>query len=152
VSEADYRVSGGSVTVPLPATDPTAAYQLIVTPATGPRITAPAAPQTQQYLASDASLTDATVYTQGSESNPNYYTAGGRDVGSIDQPDSRVAFHVTVARTGRYLMSACYGNQTEDIAQQIMNVDGGPWSFLDYPPTLNWLSTRSPWPRRTCPR
>src|SRR5713101_9031792 len=33
VSEADYRVSGGSVAVPLAATDPTAAYQLIVTPA-----------------------------------------------------------------------------------------------------------------------
>jgi hypothetical protein len=139
VSEADYRVSGGSVTVPLPATDPTAAYQLIVTPATGARITAPAAPQTQQYLAADASLTDATVYTQGSESNPNYYTAGGKDVGSIDKPDSRVAFHVTVPRTGRYLMSVYYGNQTEDIAQQIMSVDGGPWSFVSYPPTLNWL-------------
>jgi hypothetical protein len=139
VSEADYRVSGGSVTVPLPATDPTAAYQLIVTPATSARINAPAQPQVQQYLAADASLTDATVYTQGSESNPSYYTAGGRDVGSIDQPDSRVAFHVTVPRTGRYLMSAYYGNQTEDIAQQIMSVDGGPWSFIDYPPTLNWL-------------
>ncbi len=139
VSEADYRVSGGSVTVPLAATDPTAAYQLIVTPATSARITAPAPPQVQQYLAADASLTDATVYTQGSESNPGYYTAGGRDVGSIDQPDSRVAFHVTVPRTGRYLMSAYYGNQTEDIAQQIMSVNGGPWSFIDYPPTLNWL-------------
>ncbi len=152
VSEADYRVSGGSVTVPLPATDPTAAYQLIVTPATAAPpparlpippsqspFTAPAAPQTQQYLAADASLSDATAYTQGSESNPNYYTAGGKDVGSIDKPDSRVAFHVTVPRTGRYLMSVYYGNQTEDIAQQIMSVDGGPWSFVSYPPTLNWL-------------
>ncbi len=139
VSEADYQVSGGSVTVPLAATDPTAAYQLIVTPATGARINAPPPPQTQQYLAADASLTDATVYQQGSESNPSYYTAGGRDVGSIDQPDSRVAFHVTVPHTGRYLMSVFYGNQTEDIAQQIMSVDGGPWSFVSYPPTLNWL-------------
>jgi hypothetical protein len=97
-------------------------------------------PATQQYLAANATLTDATVYSQGSESNYNgYYTAGGKDVGSIDQPDSRVAFHVTVPSTGRYYLSVYYGNQTEDVSQQIMQVDGGPWSFVSYPPTLNWL-------------
>ena len=41
--------------------------------------------------------------------------------------------------TGRYFLSVYYGNQTEDVAQQIMQVDGGRWSFVSYPPTLNWL-------------
>ena len=75
----------------------------------------------------------------GSAANPDgYATAGGEDVGSIDQPDSRVEFQVTVPQTGRYLLSVYYGNQTEDIAQQIMRVDDQPWSFISYPPTLNW--------------
>ena len=142
ISESDYPVSDGAVSVDLGALDPMSAYQLIVSPspahqAAGARTVMPG---TQTYLAASASLTDATVYSQGSESNANgYATAGGKDVGSIDQPDSRVAFSVTVPRTGRYLMSVYYGNQTETIAQQILRVDSGSWSFLHYPPTLNWL-------------
>ena len=140
VAETDYRVVNGSVTVPLGALNPMSAYQLIVTPATGAPVTAPPPAGTQTYLAADAALTDADVYSQGSQSNYNgYATAGGEDVGSIDQPDSRVAFTVSVPRTGRYLMSVYYGNQTGTISQQIMRVDSGPWSFISYPPTLNWL-------------
>jgi hypothetical protein len=140
VAETSYPVTNGTVHVPLGALHPAAAYQLIVTPAGSTNVQAAAPPPTQQYLAANAALTDATVYSQGSESNYNgYYTAGGQDVGSIDQPDSRVAFHVTVPSTGRYFLSVYYGNQTEDVSQQIMQVDGGPWSFVSYPPTLNWL-------------
>jgi hypothetical protein len=36
-------------------------------------------------------------------------------------------------------MSVYYGNQTGTIAQQILRVDSGAWSFISYPPTLNWL-------------
>jgi hypothetical protein len=36
-------------------------------------------------------------------------------------------------------MSVYYGNQTGTIAQQILRVDSGSWSFISYPPTLNWL-------------
>jgi hypothetical protein len=139
-AETDYRVVNGTVTVPLGALNPMSAYQLIVTPASGAPVTAPPAAATQTYLAANAALTDATVYSQGSQSDYNgYATAGGQDVGSIDQPDSRVAFTVSVPRTGRYLMSVYYGNQTGTIAQQIMRVDSGPWSLISYPPTLNWL-------------
>jgi hypothetical protein len=145
ISESDYPVSaqsGGSVTVPLGAADPMSAYQIIVSPggSVPAGFTAPRQPGTQTYLAADASLTDATVYSQGSQANPNgYATAGGKDVGSIDKPDSRVAFQVTVPHAGRYFASVYYGNQTETIAQQIMRVDNGPWSLVSYPPTLNWL-------------
>jgi hypothetical protein len=140
VAETDYRVVKGSVTVPLGVLNGMSAYQLIVTPASGAAMTAPASPGTQTYLAADASLTDAYVYSQGSQSNYNgYATAGGEDVGSIDQTDSRVTFTVNVPTTGRYLMSVFYGNQTGSISQQIMRVDSGSWSFISYPPTLNWL-------------
>ena len=142
ITESDYPVSGNTISVDLGALNPMSAYQLIVSPASEDQSAGAHAgpPDTQTYLAADASLTDATVYSQGSESNPNgYATAGGKDVGSIDQPDSRVAFTVTVPRTGRYLMSVYYGNQTETIAQQILRVDSGSWSFVNYPPTLNWL-------------
>ena len=147
ITESDYPVSGNRVSVDLGAVNPMSAYQLIVSPASAHHAAGAhaagahaAVPDTQTYLAADASLTDATVYSQGSASNPNgYATAGGKDVGSIDKPDSRVAFNVTVPRTGRYLMSVYYGNQTETIAQQILRVDSGPWSFVNYPPTLNWL-------------
>jgi hypothetical protein len=116
------------------------AYQLIVTPATGAAVPGAARTGTRTYLAADAALTDAQVYSQGSQANYNgYATDGGEDVGSIDQPGSRVAFHVTVPRGGRYFLSVYYGNQTQDIAQQVMRVDGGPWSLISYPPTLNWL-------------
>ena len=139
-AETSYPVRNGTVDVPLGALNSSAAYQLIVTPAGSARVPSVSPPATQQYLAANATLTDATVYSQGSESNYNgYYTAGGQDVGSIDQSDSRVAFHVTVPSTGRYYLSVYYGNQTEDISQQIMQVDGGKWSFVNYPPTLNWL-------------
>ncbi len=139
-AKTNYPVTNGTVNVPLGALNPSAAYQLIVTPAGSAHVPAVSPPATQQYLAANATLTDATVYSQGSESNYNgYYTAGGQDVGSIDQADSRVAFHVTVPSTGRYYLSVYYGNQTEDVSQQIMQVDGGPWSFVSYPPTLNWL-------------
>jgi len=139
-AETSYPVVNGSVTVPLGALNSMSAYQLIVTPASGASVSAPASPGTQTYLAADAALTDATVYSQGSESNYNgYATAGGEDVGSIDQSDSRVTFTVNAPKTGRYLMSVFYGNQTGTIAQQIMRVDSGPWSYVSYAPTLNWL-------------
>ena len=140
VAETDYRVANGTVTVPLGELNPSDAYQVIVTPAGKASVTAPPPAVTQTYLAADAALTDATVYSQGSQSNYNgYATAGGKDVGSIDQPDSRVAFTVSVPATGRYLMSVYYGNQTGTISQQILRVDSGTWSFISYPPTLNWL-------------
>lgn len=138
LSEKNYAVTDGSITVPLGHTDPMAAYELIIAPATKAPIAAPTPPETHQYLAAHADLTDATVYDQGSVFKPNgYATAGGKSVGSIDTKDSRVVFHVDVAHTGRYLMSVYYGNQTEKIAQQIMRVDKGKWSFVNYPPTLN---------------
>ena len=66
VAEADYRVVNGTVTVPLGELNPSDAYQVIVTPAAKASVTASPPAGTQTYLAADAALTDATVYSQGS--------------------------------------------------------------------------------------
>jgi hypothetical protein len=139
LAAADYPVVNGQLTVDLDAMDPMAAYQLTMSPATEAPPPAVTPPWIAQYLAAAATRTNCTVYQQGSADNPEgYATAGGEDVGAINQPDSRVEFQVTVPQAGRYLLSVYYGNQTEDIAEQIMRVDDQPWSFVSYPPTLNW--------------
>ena len=62
-AETNYSVRGGTVNVPLGALNPSAAYQLIVTPAGSASVPAVSPPATQQYLAANAvPLTDATVY------------------------------------------------------------------------------------------
>lgn len=141
IAEGDYPVSGGSVSVPVATTDPMAAYQVVVTPATAASGTvATDTAWSGRYEAENAALTDATAYSQGSVSN--YYghaTSGGKDVGSISQPDSRVVFTVNVPSTGRYLLSTFYGNQTALPAQEIFRIDSGSWSYLNYPATLNWV-------------
>ena len=142
LAAAEYPVLNGQVAIDLDAMDPMTAYQLTMSPAAGvPAVPAPAIrpPWIAQYLAAAAALTNCVVYQEGSATHPERYAAaGGADVGSIDQPDSRLEFEVTVPQAGRYLLSVYYGNQTEDIAQQIMRVDDEPWSFISYPPTLNW--------------
>ena len=139
VAETGYHVANGQITVPLGAMDPMAAYQVIISPAIGPQPAAVTRPWIGRYLAADATLTDVIVRPLGSLADPNgYAAAGGADVGPLDQPGSRVRFHIPVPSAGRYLLSVYYGNQTEHIGQQIMQLDDQPWSFISYPPTLNW--------------
>ena len=139
LAEAEYPVVNGQVTVDVDAMDPMTAYQLVMSPAAGTARPAITPPWTAQYRAAAATLTGCAAYRQGSAANPDGYAAvGGEAVGSIDRPDSRVEFQVTVPLAGGYLLSVYYGNQTQGIARQIMRVDDQPWSFISYPPTLNW--------------
>ena len=140
LSATEYPVTGGQLTVDLDAMDPMTAYQLIVSPAS-PRARQPAVtpPWTAQYLAGDATLAGCGVNEQGSAASPQgYAAAGGTDVGPIGQPGSGVEFRVAVPRACRYLLSVYYGNGTEDIARLGLRIDDRPWSFVSYPPTLNW--------------
>jgi hypothetical protein len=139
LAATEYAVTDGQVTVDLDDMDPMTAYQLIVSPATGAPQPVITPPWTAQYLAAEATLTDCTVNEQGSAASPQgYAAAGGEDVGPIGEPGSTVEFRVTVPQAGRYHLSVYYGNQTEDIAQQVMRIDDRPWVLVSYPPTLNW--------------
>jgi len=119
--------------------DPMAAYEIVLSPAGGPLLST-SQPWHASYEAESARIVDAAVFTQGTPSNANgYATSGTKDVGGINKPDSSVTFTVDVPRSGRYRLGILYGNQTGDISQQALRVDGGAARFLAYPATLNWV-------------
>ncbi|MEN3308172.1 MAG: hypothetical protein V7603_4374 [Micromonosporaceae bacterium] len=139
--DENARVSrDGTLTVPLRGLDPMAAYEIVLSPGGDGSFADARQPWHASYEAEDARLVDATVYTQGTVANANGYAASGtRDVGSINKPDSSVTSTVTVPVDGRYRLSILYGNQTGDVSQQVLRVDGGQARFVDYPATLNWV-------------
>jgi hypothetical protein len=139
LSDRDVPLSNGMLTIPLTGMDVMAAYRIVLEPGGGGTGSAIDLPWSASYEAENASIVDATVFTQGTLANPNgYATSGAKDVGSIDKPDSSVTFHVAVPESGAYRLSILYGNQTGTISQQVLRVDGASPQFVDYPATLNW--------------
>lgn len=139
-ARSTYTVgSDGSVTVPLTGLDPLSAYRVTVNPAGSGSPTAATVPWSASYEAENATITSGTVYTQGSVSNPyGYATSGTKDVGSLNQAASQVAFSVTVPSSGTYDLGIFYGNQSGAPATQTLTVDGGPAQTVTYGSTLNW--------------
>ncbi|MGW0418124.1 CBM35 domain-containing protein [Streptomyces sp. NPDC003015] len=140
LARSTYKVAAdGSITVPLTGLDPMSAYRVTVNPA-GKDSPAPASvPWSASYEAENAAITGGTVYTQGSVSNAyGYATSGTKDVGSLNQPTSKVAFTVDVPTTGTYDLDVFYGNQSGAPATQTLTVDGGAAQTVTYGPTLNW--------------
>lgn len=134
IAEGNYSVSGGGISIPLPTRGAMDAYQVILTPgASFGSDNGAQLPTTVRYEAENAAITDATVYPQGGDAISN-----GNNVGSINKSDSRLTFTVNAPQNGRYHLDIYYGNQDEQISQQIMQIDGGGWQFITYPPTLNW--------------
>ncbi|MFJ9901109.1 CBM35 domain-containing protein [Streptomyces sp. NPDC091280] len=134
--------ANGSITVPLTGLDPMAAYRILVNPAGSGTPTAANPPWQASYEAENATITSGTVYTQGTVSNANgYATSGTKDVGSLNQSNSQVAFNVNVPSTGTYNLNIYYGNQSSQTATpatQTLTVDGGSARTITYQPTLNW--------------
>jgi hypothetical protein len=140
LSRSTYTVAAdGSITVPLTGLDPMSAYRITVNPAGTGSPAAADVSWSASYEAENATLTSGTVYTQGSVSNPyGYATSGTKDVGSLNQPDSKAAFTVNVPTTGTYDLNVFYGNQSGAPATQTLTVDGGSAQTIAYGPTLNW--------------
>ncbi|MCX4761746.1 cellulosome protein [Streptomyces sp. NBC_01275] len=140
LARSTYTVaSDGSITVPLTNLDPMAAYRIVVNPAGTGTPTAASVPWQASYEAESATITSGTVYTQGSVSNAyGYATSGTKDVGSLNQTGSKVAFSVSVPTTGTYNLNVFYGNQSGAPATQTLTVDGGSSQTVTYTPTLNW--------------
>ncbi|MFF7930620.1 CBM35 domain-containing protein [Streptomyces sp. NPDC007940] len=128
-----------AVTVPLTGLDPMAAYRVTVNPAGKGAPASASLPWSVSYEAENAAITAGTVYSQGSRSNPyGFATSGTRDVGSLNQPTSKVAFTVDVPKTGTYDLDVFYGNQSGTPSTQTLTVDGGSPVTLTYGSTLNW--------------
>ncbi|MGI5430731.1 CBM35 domain-containing protein [Streptomyces sp. CA-179760] len=140
VSRTTARVAkNGSVTVPMSDLDAMSAYRVTVNPAGSGSPTAASLPWSASYEAENAAITSGTVYSQGSLTNPyGFATSGTKDVGSLNQSDSKVAFTVDVPKTGTYDLDVFYGNQSGGPATQTLTVDGGSPKPLTYGSTLNW--------------
>jgi len=142
VSRTAYTPSGGSITVPLTGLNSMSAYRITVTPNGGGTATAPTVPWSASYEAENATITDATVVTQGTGASygdaQKYATSGTKDVGYISASDSKVAFPVSVPSAGTYNLRIFYGNQHGTPSQQVLTVDGANPQFVNYPSTLNW--------------
>ncbi|MEU1803148.1 CBM35 domain-containing protein [Streptomyces sp. NPDC019937] len=129
----------GSVTVPLTTMDRMSAYRIVLTPAGSGAPRPVRAPWHAAYEAEDAAITAGTVYTQGTVSDANGYAASGtKDVGSLNQDTSKVAFTVDVPRSGDYDLGVLYGNHSGGPATQRLTVDGGAARTVTYPSTENW--------------
>ncbi|SDP08049.1 Carbohydrate binding module (family 35) [Streptomyces sp. cf386] len=129
----------GTVTVPLRGMQKMSAYRIVLTPG-GTGSPSPASvPWSASYEAETAAITDGRVYTQGTVDNANGYAASGtKDVGSLNQATSKVAFTVTAPKNGTYDLAILYGNQSGRPATQQLSVDGGTPVTVTYPSTENW--------------
>jgi hypothetical protein len=139
LSEGDYFVKGGQISVPINDMDPQFGYRLVVAPATGPTIKPIQDTNTQRYEAEDADISDGVIYAAGSLANPYVNAASNQEVvGSLDFPDSKVTFNVTVLKTGKYQLDIYYGNGSQAISQQFLQIDGGTTITVNYTPDVDW--------------
>lgn len=141
VAASRVRVKDGKATIKVPGGDQLAAYQVIVTPAAG---AAPVAnvPWQASYEAELGAVENATVYTQDDGSGSwdmamRYTTSGRKDVGSMNQPGSRVTVDVSVPRTGTYQLGVFYGTNGF-VGRQALYVDDAHVRNLTLPATLGW--------------
>ena len=129
VSSATYTVSNGTITVPVNGMDALAAYQLLITPASG------AATWQQRYEAENATVVNANRFTSGSASNGG---VGQIDGTSNSRTQAFVDFLVNVPQTRAYTMNIRYANGTGANATHGLAYNGGGWSTVTYPPTGAW--------------
>lgn len=84
-----------------------------------------------RYEAESASLTDTSTITQ-----PD--AAGGKKIGYINNPTSKVQFTVQAPSAGTYKMNVRYDNGTGSTSTHNVSVNGGTASAISYAPTVNW--------------
>jgi hypothetical protein len=130
VSTTTYTVSGGSITVPVSGMDALAAYQLLITPASG------AATWQQRYEAENATAVNANRFSSGSASNGGY--VGQIDGTANSRNQSFVDFLVNVPAARAYTMTIGYANGTGATATQGLACNGSAWQTVSYPATAAW--------------
>ncbi|MFF7682152.1 CBM35 domain-containing protein [Microbacterium sp. NPDC007973] len=127
-------VSNGAISVPLTGQDPAGAYQILVTPTTGPTTS-----YQQTYEAENASVSNAIRYSSTAASNGGY--VGGIDTVGDARNNSFVDFQVQVPVAGDYALSIRYANGTGSTSTQGLAYNGGGWTTVSYPSTGGWGST-----------
>lgn len=131
VWSGSLTVTNGAISVPLTGQDPGAAYEIVVTPPSGP-VTS----YQQTYEAENASVVNGIRYSSSAASNGGY--VGGLDNSGDMRNDSFVDFLVNVPVAADYSLSIRYANGTGATSTQGIAYDGGAWSTVSYPATGGW--------------
>ncbi|MDI9892603.1 LamG-like jellyroll fold domain-containing protein [Microbacterium sp. IEGM 1404] len=126
----DVAVSGGAVQVRIPSANASAAYQVVITPATDRDVAAEAAQQAphQWAEAEDLAITGGAVRSQP---GGGYRLSGDRDVTGLTGADARLDWQVDVAEPGLYrytVLAATPGRA----AQHELFVDGADSATVQY--------------------
>lgn len=124
-------VSNGTVSVPIAAQNASGAYEIVVTPTSGP-VTS----YQQTYEAENASIVNAHTVSSSGASNGSY--VAGIDGSSDAQTDSFVDFVVNAPVAGPYGFSIRYANGGTATSTQGLAYGGGSWSTVSYPTTGGW--------------
>jgi hypothetical protein len=149
VHEKDYPVVEGKVVVPISDMHNMSAYKAIMTPATA-KTTYPKQAWKKIYEAENAELSGkATVYDlENSSAYIEWPTSGGKQVGGIDDENSKVKFNVSVPEDGKYSMDVFYGNgplgpepaiaDRRKTAKHSLKVDNGEATEIVYPANIGF--------------
>ncbi|MFJ6674893.1 hypothetical protein ACIQMJ_27650 [Actinosynnema sp. NPDC091369] len=141
IAAARVRVVGGRATIAVPGGDPLAAYQVVITRAGLGAPPAADAPWQAGYEAESGAVEHAVVVTQDDGSGSHdmaqrYTTSGGKDVGFMQDPGSRVTVDVDVPRDGTYRLGVFYGTDGF-VGRQALYVDDAHVADLTFPATLD---------------
>jgi hypothetical protein len=131
VSSSTVPIVNGTVTVPVTNQDHLGAYQLIVTPSTGPTSS-----YQQVYEAENATIVNARTFPSATASNGSY--VGGIDGFANSRDQSFVDFLVEVPTAGSYNLGIRYANGGTATSTQGLAVNGRPFSTVSYAPTGGW--------------
>jgi hypothetical protein len=133
ISTQTLKVVNGSITVPVANMTAEQAYQLVVTPSTGPTTS-----WQQTYEAENATVVNADTRSASAASNGSY--VGGIDGSGDMRNHGFVDFIVDVPTARSYTMTVRYANGTGTTATQGLATNGSAFSTVSYPPTAGWAS------------
>ncbi|KQR51275.1 hypothetical protein ASF88_19095 [Leifsonia sp. Leaf336] len=130
------KIRDGKIQLTVPNSDRYAAYQLQVTPQqTDPQPVSAALVNSTE--AENATIANATVYTQDPSREWSFMASGGKDVGSFNKAGSSATWNVTVPSAGDYRLSVLAGaNQSP--GQHALFVDGTYNRLVKYSADLSW--------------
>jgi hypothetical protein len=129
ISQSNYTVSSGQITIPVNNMSADNGYHIIVTNGSGSTYTPPALGT--HYEAELGAFSHANISSSSSASNGKY-------VAQIDYSDSWVDFYVNVSTTKAYTMTVRYANGTGANSTQGIAYNGGAWGTITYPATAGW--------------
>lgn len=126
----DTAVADGAIQVRIPPANASAAYQVVITPATDRDVEADAAQQAPHQWAEAESL-EITGGAVRSQPGGGYRLSGDRDVTGLTGADARLDWQVDVAEPGMYRYTVL-GATPGRAAQHALFVDGADAATVQY--------------------